>query len=302
MSALGWILAAAVLTASAPAETTVQKGEDVVRVARRALGDEKAASELRALNKLSSNTVEAGTVLRLPGPDRALALSALSAAKNALQQAGTDAAKRDAAKQQIADAEALFAQARYEDAARAADGAWRLVSTSANGPTQFSVQVASDGKTEVKSKAGNPVRVEAEGSNQPVYPGGTATVVKGEVPRVYHASVVVPLDVPTNLAPPDGPLELEKTAKGVGPLVLTWAAVPRAVAYEVEVVGAGATKPLALKVDRPEARIASLAPGRYEWTVRAVAADGTRSEKSVRRAVELVSDGLKLEVKGAKWK
>lgn len=291
------------MAAPQAAEVTVQSGEDLAKVAKRALGDERAASELRALNNLRADEVAVGTVLRLPGPDRTRALAAVNAARNALQQAAADGRKFDEAKRQLESAEALLGQARYREAAVAADGAWRLVSTKAEGPTQFTVKVGTDGKTQVASKAGHPVRVEAEGAVEPVYPGEAVAVSKGETPKkVEGGPALADLPAPSLLGPAEGKLELGRAGNGVGPFTLTWSPVAGAAAYEVELVKAGASKGLVLKVDKPEAKVDSLDDGSYQWSVRALARDGSRSERSERRSLQLVPNTLKINVKPTTWK
>jgi hypothetical protein len=246
----------------------------------------------------SQATVDAGTVLQLPSPDRTRALAALTAARNALQQAAPDGGSSDEAKRQLESAEALLAQARYQEAAVAADSAWRLVSANAGGPTQFTVEVGEDGKTRVASKAGHPVRVEAEGVVEPVYPGEAVTVSKGEPPRKVEANpALADLPAPALLTPAEGKLESGRAGKGAGPLTLTWAPVMGAAAYQVELLKAGASKGLVLKVDKPEAKVDSLDHGSYEWSVRALAQDGTRSQHFARRSLQLVPGKLTIKVK-----
>ncbi len=271
--------------------------------AKRALGDERAASELKALNNLQADEVAAGTVLQLPGPDRTRALAALNAARNALRQADADGRKCDEARRQLEGAEALLGQAKYREAAVAADGAWRLMSANAEGPTQFTVKVEKDGKTQVASKAGHPVRVEAEGVVEPVYPGEAVAVSKGEAPKkVEGGPALADLPAPALLGPAEGKLELGVAGKGVGPLMLTWSPVVGAAGYEVELVKAGASKGLVLKVDKPEAKVDSIDDGSYEWSVRALAEDGAKSQRSARRSLQLVSNALRINAKPPTWK
>ncbi|MFZ5472057.1 MAG: LysM peptidoglycan-binding domain-containing protein, partial [Myxococcota bacterium] len=71
-----------------PSEVRVKQGETLADVAKRTLGSAAAASELKALNGLSEMAPAPGTLLKLPGTERTLALSALVAAKNAIEQAG----------------------------------------------------------------------------------------------------------------------------------------------------------------------------------------------------------------------
>ncbi|MGA9522466.1 MAG: peptidoglycan-binding protein LysM, partial [Myxococcaceae bacterium] len=153
-----------VLTVSgaSPREVELRAGETLVDVARRELGDAKAAVELRALNQLPPGTVRAGTRLRLPGEERDRAVSALGAARNAVLQtdAGTVA---EAARRRLSEAEQLFALAEYARAAAAADEAWKLVSERETVGTAFTVEVNDAGTTRVTSHSGTPVRVEAQG-------------------------------------------------------------------------------------------------------------------------------------------
>ena len=77
---------------------------------------------------------------------------------------------------------------------------------------------------------------------------------------------------------------------------------PDQIHRSVELVKAGASKGLVLKVDKPEAKVDSLDDGSYEWSVRALARDGSRSERSERRSLQLVPNTLKINVKTTTWK
>jgi hypothetical protein len=282
---------------SAEVTVTVQDGEThLAQVAKRTLGDPKTAQELQALNGLPSDAVTPGTTLRLPGPDRALALSALSAARNAVAQAGTERTSRAEASRRLVEAEVLFHGAQYTQAAKAADAAWQLVSSSAAQPTRFAVEVAEDGRTTVSARTGQPVRVEGEGVTRPDYAGQSVTVDKGKAPTpVEH-----PPATPVPLSPTDNrKLRLRPSPAGLGPVALSWQGVAGAQAYEVEVLAvAGSGQPLTLKVERTEAKLPPLAAGRYAWSVRAISGEGLRSAASPSRAFELSPEAFKLEVKG----
>ncbi|HYO57926.1 LysM peptidoglycan-binding domain-containing protein, partial [Archangium sp.] len=127
------------LLALAPTEVVVLDGESLAQVAQRTLGDRGGASELKALNGLKDDAVTPGTKLKLPGPGREHAQRSLTTARNALAQADAKAAQREDAVAKLKEAEAYFKSARYDDAAQAADGAWKLVSASASQSTAFSV-------------------------------------------------------------------------------------------------------------------------------------------------------------------
>ncbi len=291
-------LLASLLCAAPPDSTvTVQDGEThLAQVAKRTLGDARSAQELQALNGLPTDAVTPGTTLKLPGPDRALALSALSAARNAVAQAGTEATSRAEASRRLVDAEKLFHGAQYTEAAKAADAAWQLVSGSALQPTRFAVEVAEDGRTTVSARTGRPVRVEGEGVTRPVYAGQSVTVEKGKAPTPVEQPPAAPVPV----APADNrKVKARPLGTGLGPVALSWQAVNGAQAYEVEVVEvAGKSQPLTLRVERTEAKLPPLSPGRYAWSVRAIGGEGLRSAASPSRAFELTQEALKLEVKG----
>lgn len=289
-----------------PAEVVVQKSETLAQIAKRVLGDARIAAELKALNGLSSDRVPAGTTLKLPGPNRALALSALAAARNAVAQADSTAARREEAVGKLEQAEALFRAAQYDEAAKAADGAWQLVSDRAGDPTRFRVAVDGDGRTRVKASSGRPVRVEAQGVAHPVYPGQEVEVEKGRAPvplgAVNPEIAAPPPKVPPALAVP----ALSSPADGArqstsSPVTVSWAAVRGAVAYEVEVSPTGGGKPVSMRVQKEEATFPGLKAGTYHWSVRALGPEGARSAASRTRTLVLVDGPLKLEVGKTQW-
>lgn len=249
----------------------------------------------------------------VPGePQRSVAVSAVAAARNAVDQAGKDSPNREEAAAQLAQAEALLSDGKYREAATAADNAWRLVSGRTGEKTKFTVDVAPDGKTEVRATTGQAVQVEAQGVTEALYPGDAVVVAKGMPPR--RASPPPParaepppparaLPSPQPVAPGDKEQVLARAIKGgVGPVVLRWSAVPGATGYEVEVLPRSG-KALKLKARGTVTAIAALPEGSYRWTVRAVEGSGAlRSPPSAARSFELKSDGLKLEVKGTDWK
>jgi len=284
------LASAAVLTASA-AVVVVQPGETLEQIAQRTLGDAKAAEELKALNGLSDDSVPAGTTLKLPGPERAHALSALVAARNAVAQSGSRA-NGSKASESLSKAERLFRAAKYAASAAAADETWKLLSGATQQSTRFAIQVG-DGETKVTSKSGQAVRVEKDGVARPVHPGQTITVARA-----------VALAAPSPISPPDLARMVVKTSeKGVGSVALTWQAVSGAARYALEIVSLEQPpgKPVVLNVERPEARVA-LPAGKYAWTVRALPAEGEKSDPSTRRSFELSVEPLKLEVTRPHWK
>ena len=291
-----------VLTVSgaSPREVELRAGETLVDVARRELGDAKAAVELRALNQLPPGTVRAGTRLRLPGEERDRAVSALGAARNAVLQtdAGTVA---EAARRRLSEAEQLFALAEYARAAAAADEAWKLVSERETVGTAFTVEVNDAGTTRVTSHSGTPVRVEAQGVQRAITAGQAVTVARGERPPKPEAPPAVPvLSSPRD----DARLELKPDRRGeLGPVQLAWTRSAHATRYIVEIQSEGADR-RTLKLETAQASIAvpRLPPGRYRWTVRAAGAGALNSEPSAPRRFELAVNPLKLEVREPTWK
>jgi hypothetical protein len=276
----------------------VQPGETLLQLARRTVGDEAAASEIKALNQLAEAPLQPGQQLKVPGPERGLAVSAVSAARRVLAQMDAGAAGRTEAGQRLAEAEAHLRNARYGEATRAADAAWQLVSDTTHLKAQFTVEVNHEGRTEVMTRTGQPVRVEAEGVTQVVHAGQKLTVEKGQPPP----RPVDQLPPPSLSAPADRVvLKLKPTTEGLGPVALSWKAVAGARGYEVEVTVGDGKAPLLIKTTRPEAKLPPLPAGRYQWAVRSVAEE-IRSELSPRRWFELQAEQIRLEVRGAGWK
>ena len=236
----------------------------------------------------------------------------MTAARHAVEQAGADAPRGADATAQLKLAEDAFRAARYDDAARKADAAWQLVSKDARQNTRFTVDVADDGKTTVSARSGQPVRVEAQGISQPVYAGQTATVEKGQGPAVQPPgaptdlsstleqppkATPTPLTAPVLLSPKDAVLlTLKPGPQGMGPVKLSWKAVPAASSYQVEVTADAGGAPQILRATGAEVRLAALPAGKYHWSVKALGAAGQAAE-SARRWFELKPAPLKLQVK-----
>lgn len=296
------LLLSALLGAAAAREVVVQPKETLADVARRTLGSADAASELKAINHLSSDSVPAGTQLLLPGPERDLALSAIASAKSAVHQAKPGAARSEASGR-LEDAEKLLSTAHYAEAAGQADGAWKLVSQRPEDASHFAIQVADDGTTRVHVDSGIPVRVEAEGRTRAVSPGETVLVRRGEAPGAPTgpslASGSGVLEAPELLSPAANlRLSLDPKGKGVGPLRLSWRVVAGARGYLVELKG---PSPQTLRTTRAEASFPTVLTGSYRWSVRALALDGALGP-AAERGLEVSAGNIKLEVQTPDWK
>jgi hypothetical protein len=159
------------------------------------------------------------------------------------------------------------------------------------------VKVDEGGDTTVTVQSGPPVRVRAEDKTQPVNPGQTVKVAKGQAPPA--AELV--LEPPQLRAPNDGSRMKFVPVKGqLGPVTLAWAAVTGAKEYEVEVQPAEGS-PLRKTVGATQWQLPLLPAGRYRWTVRALTAS-QRSNASAERNFELTEDRVTLKVDEPKWK
>ena len=287
-----------VLSGAAGREVELKAGETLAAVARRELGDVKAASELRALNGLSEEPAP-GARIRLPGDERDRAVRAIAAARNALEQIdGRDL--RNQARLRIAEAERHLAGARYVEAASAADAAWKLLSSRAPERTRFTVAVGDRGETRVASRSGQPARVEAQGVQRVVEPGQTVTVTRGMPPSEPSAGLLPPAPA----SPTSGSvLQLKPDAQGrLGPVRLSWTRSGDARAYEVRLFGAQGGPPLAFTSADNALELPPLAPGTYRWTVKALGEQVLESAPSEPWTFELRPRKLKLEVQGTNWK
>jgi hypothetical protein len=235
-------------------------------------------------------------------PSRELALQALSSARSAVSQASANAAGRERAAAKLAEAEQLFQSERYEDAARAADAAWQLLAQKGSAPSRFAVEVENDGKTRVRVKEGDAVRVEAAGKARSVHAGERLVVAKGDTPPAPVPDVGTELKAPELLKPAaDAKVSLEKSGAGQGALHVSWQPVDGAVAYKVEAVPARGGRGVVLQVKKPEAALLGLALGAYRWHVTALGEDGAEA-RSQERSFELMTNSLKLDVRESSWK
>jgi hypothetical protein len=284
----------ALLSLAMPSEVVVGEGESLAQVARRTLGDERGASELKALNGLKDEAVAPGTKLKLPGPARERAELSLSAARNAVAQAEAQADQRGQAVARLKEAEAHFQSARYDEAAQKADESWKLLAPK---PTRLTVVVDEQkGTTTVLARSGQ-AKVEAQGVTQSLNAGETVRVERGAPPPPPRPKLGVPQ--PTQPAH-KLKLVLGPTSGGLGPVTLSWKAVEGAERYEVELVPAQGERRV-LSANTPQLQV-PLAAGSYRWSVRALIQD-LRSEASPERGFEVQERLLPLEVRGSSnWK
>ena len=294
------IAAAAVLLLGAAGrrEVELKQGETLPAIARRELGDANAAAELRALNGLTGDPPP-GTRIRLPGEERERAVRAIAAARNALRQIDAGA-PREEAERRILAAEQHLAGARYPTAASTADAAWKLLSTRAPEQTRFTVAVDDRGDTEVVSRSGRPVRVEAQGVQRVAGPGRAVKVAKGSPPSPPAA----PPAAPKLSSPGAGAIvEMKPNPQGrLGPVRLSWAGAEGARSYQVQVSSTGETAPRLFTTAATAFELPPLAPGTYSWTVKAIGEHALGSPQSEPRSFELRPQRLKLEVHGTEWK
>ena len=277
------------------AETEVHAGESLAQVAQRTLGSSAGASELKALNGLKDDTVSAGMKLKLPGPERDLAQKALDSARSTAQ-ADKTSPRHAEAEAKLQEAEVHFQNARYDDAAQAADAAWRLLGERSVQPTRMSVSVDEKGATVVKSKSGQ-VTVEGAGKTMTIDSGGSLRVEKGQAPRA-------PLAAPHPTRPADNQKLTQKSGKGgLEPVLISWQGVEGAEGYEVELVPADGGDKRVLPASAPQLKV-PLAAGSYHWSVRALSHE-ERSDPSAVQGFEVAeapAKALKIKVQPTPWK
>ena len=294
------IAAAAVVlfAAAGRREVELKQGETLPGIARRELGDANAAQELRALNGLTGDPPP-GTRIRLPGEERDRAVRAIAAARNALRQLDASG-PREEAERQILAAEQHLAGARYPSAASTADAAWKLLSSRASEQTRFTVAVNDRGDTEVVSRSGRPVRVEAQGVQRVAGPGRAVKVAKGSPPS---PPAVAP-SAPALASPGAGAvLELKPNPQGrLGPVRLSWAGAEGARSYQVQVSSGGEDAPRLFTTAATALELPPLAAGTYTWTVKAIGEHALGSPSAEPRSFEVRARRLKLEVRGTEWK
>jgi hypothetical protein len=207
---------------------------------------------------------------------------------------------RGEAERKILAAEQHLAAARYPSAASTADAAWKLLSTRSPEQTRFSVAVDDRGDTEVVSRSGRPVRVEAQGVQRVAGPGRAVKVAKGSAPS---SPAVAPVPPALSSPAPGAVLELKPDAQGrLGPVRLSWAGAEGARSYQVQLSAPGENAPRVFATATPALELPLLAAGTYSWTVKTLGEHALASPPSEPRTFELRSRRLKLEVRGTEWK
>ncbi|WP_434382287.1 LysM peptidoglycan-binding domain-containing protein [Melittangium boletus] len=235
---------------------------------------------------------------RGPAPSRELAQTALESARESVARSDAKAPRHGEAEAKLKEAEAHFQNARYDEAAQAADAAWKLIGERSTQTTKLTVTVDEQGGTTVKSESGQ-VSVEGGGVTEVLTDNDSVRVDKGQAPRRELAS-------PAPLLPSDKQRMSVKTAKGgLTPVLITWQPVKGAAGYEVELWPAQG-EPSARRVmaaTGPELKV-PLTVGAYRWVVRALARDA-RSPNSAERDFEVretPAKGIRLNVKSSPWK
>ena len=230
-------------------------------------------------------------------PDARLkhAQTALDSARSSVAQSDPKAPRHGEAEAKLKEAETHFQQARYEEAAQAADAAWKLLGEKP-APTRLSVMVDAKGETTVVKAVSGRVTVEAGGVTQVLENGASVQVDRDQPPRRT-------LGVPAPTLPGDKQLLSVKAVKqGLEPIQISWREVEGAEGYEVELWPANGERRV---VPAPLNSLQlPLAAGLYRWSVRALTRD-TRSEASAPRDFEVreaPAKPIRLKVQPQKWK
>lgn len=319
MSALMMLMLAVQTSTGNPViETVVARGETLRQVAERTVGDVRAVSELQSLNALPASTrsVPEGTRLRIPGPERGHARSALNAAWATVRNSEAKRA-RASAEETLQEAERHFSMAHYDEASQLADAAWALASAAASSRQHFAVTVEAEGEiTALTVHEGPAVRIAAQGVTRTVEAGETTRVRRGQPPPLRgtrQATATVSTSAPPTASPvravrlpapaPVFPaaqavLKLGSEGGGLGPVNVRFSPVAGAEAYLVRVTGEGNTH--TVRATGTEARLPALAAGSYRWTVSAVK-EGQVGARSAATAFTVEAAPLTLDVKGSGW-
>ncbi len=297
------LLVAVLLAEPSPApEATVvaEPGESLEALAKRAMGDADAASELRAINRLPAvGKLRPGEKVRLPGPERDAARSAIAEAEAALARPDVAPKAKQKGLDVLVRARSALHSARYGTAIDTAHEALRAAGFDAS-KSKFSVSVADDGATRVSVSEGMPVLVEASGKATPVAAGASVHVNPGMAPGPTESL----LPAPVAREPADGAvLHVGYTEGLIGPLAFTWSDVPGAEHYIVllshDVEGRNVVAQHEV-VKGP--LITALATGRYFWRVSARGANGLPGRWSAPIGFIVEPPPPKLEVGNPTWK
>jgi hypothetical protein len=223
------------------------------------------------------------------------AQTALESARSSVAQSDPKAPRHGEAEAKLKEAEAHFQQARYEEAAQAADAAWKLLGEKST-PTRLSVMVDAKGETTVVKAVSGRVTVEGGGVTQVIENGASVQVDRDQPPRRS-------LGVPAPTQPGDKQLLSVKAVKtGLEPIQISWREVEGAESYEVELWPANGERRV-VPVPLNSLQL-PLAAGTYRWSVRALTRD-TRSDASAPRDFEVreaPAKPIRLKVQPQKWK
>lgn len=288
------------LAAAFEPTVVVQPGESLDQVARRSLGDSAAADELRVLNRLLPDAaVKPGDALRVPGPEREEARTAVAAAESAVARSPVDVKIRQRAIEALARARAAMRGARYGESVAAARESLALTGDAA-AKSRFTVTVGDDGQTRVSVHEGPPVVLEASQQAVPVAAGQSARVAPGLAPEPAEPM----LPAPEAREPADGAqLRAGFTEGLVGPLAFTFGEVPGAARYVVVFSRDLDGKDLVSQHEVVRGPVVTaLSAGRYVWRVSARGASGVPGKWSPPRVFHLEPNPPRLEVGSPTWK
>jgi hypothetical protein len=283
-----------------PGEDTVvvQSGETLEGVAQRVLGDPGATAELRALNRLpEGGRLRAGERLRVPGPERDVAKTAIAHAEAAVAKPEVEPKAKQKALDVLAKAKSAVRAAHYGEALDQAREAIHIVDAS---KTKFSVTVAEDGATRVSVSEGAPVVVEARGQAVPLGAGNSVHVAPGLAPGTEQPL----LPAPVTREPGDGAVLHTGYTEGlIGPLAFNWSEVSGAERYVVLVTHDVEGKDVVAQHEVVKGPlVTALAIGRYFWRVSARGADGLPGKWSPAVAITVEAPPPKLEVGSPTWR
>ncbi len=283
----GLLLWAGPVTAS---EIVLAEGQSLEAVARQVFDDPTAAGEIRALNGWAADVLpKPGTKVRLPGPERNQALTALKAAAQAIAQAKKDQAPKHAAaifataRARLESAEQARRMARYRECRRLADETWALARQArdnslaqVSAKNRFTVSVDQKGTTRVQVTQGDGVKVSAGKKSTTVKRGQAVTVKTGQPPEPVRPLFPAPRQV----------LPLEGSALLTASIYFSWKPVPGARGYLLVISkdSQGRQPVKRIQCAKPSTLWqAELGDGNYYWSLKSLDPQGQAGKRSPSR-------------------
>ncbi|MBN2495339.1 MAG: DUF4398 domain-containing protein [Deltaproteobacteria bacterium] len=289
-----------------PAGTVVLEKDQILEdLAQQLFESREAADELRAINGIEQGAQPApGQALKLPGPERRPAVSALHVCEQAVRKARQADAEEYAMERleqalaSLAKARSACQRAQYARCQTLADETWALArmarqesETKRSRRNRFAVSVH-DGDTRVEVSEGDGIEVSAQKRSTTVPRGHSTRVKAGKAP-----------DKPQPLPdPPEQVLPFPDSVLTTPSIHFHWRAADRAARYVLLIArDPGGRKPVRQLTTGETTYLfrSSLSDGEYYWFLRSVDSEGAVGSASPPRRFQLQSQGTGVTVEDA---